>query len=347
MPRASRIDAPGALHHVTARGIERRRIFETDADREDFLRRLGTLLPESDTACLAWCLMPDHFHLLLETGTVHLSTVMRRLLTGYASGFNRRHGRRGPLFGGRFRSVLCQEETFLLPLVRHLHLNPLRAGLVDDLEGLETYPYAGHGALVGKAAVPWQDTGRVLDRFGGNGRSSAAHYRAFVARGAALGRQPHLTGGGLVRSAGGWSRLKALRRRNADPVGDERILGDSDFVQQTLERAGENLERRTRRALEGETLERIAARVAALWGMEEAEVWAQGRQRHRVEARSVLCYWAVRELGFTMTDLARRLGLSVPAVSKSVLRGERLVRERDQGLGNNRPLRRTGMIRLT
>jgi REP element-mobilizing transposase RayT len=347
MPRASRIDAPGALHHVTARGIERRRIFETDADRGDFLRRLGTVLPSTGTDCLAWCLIPDHFHLLLETGQVHLSTVMRRLLTGYAAGFNRRRGRKGPLFAGRYKSVLCQEETFLLPLVRHLHLNPFRAGLVEGLEELEDYPYAGHRALLGKAVVPWQDTGRVLGRFGGNGGSAQARYRTFVARGAALGPQPHLIGGGLVRSAGGWSRVKALRRRNADPVGDERILGDSAFVERTLARAGEHLERRTRRALDGITLERVAAGVADLWNVDVAEVWAPGKQRRRVEARSVLCYWAVRELGFTMTALARRLGLSVPAVSKSVLRGERLMKERDPELRDTRPLRRAGAIRLT
>jgi REP element-mobilizing transposase RayT len=330
MPRASRIDAPGALHQVTARGIERRRIFGTRADRRDFLDRLGSLLQETGTACFAWCLMPDHLHLLLETGEVHLSTLMRRLLTGYAAGFNRRHERRGPLFGGRYKSILCQ-EVYLLPLVRHLHLNPLRAGLVDGLEELERSPCTGHGALVGEATVPWQDTARVLARFGGNGRSAAAHYRSFVAEGAALGRQPFLTGGGLVRSAGGWSRVKVLRRRNADPVGDERILGDSAFVERTLARAGEHLAWRTRRASEGMTLERLASRVAEFWRVDEAEVWAPGKQRRRVEARSVLCYWAARELGFTMTELARRLGLSVPAVSKSVLRGERLVKERSPG----------------
>jgi REP element-mobilizing transposase RayT len=332
MPRASRIDAPGALHNVTARGIERRRIFVSDADREDFLRRLGALLPETATACFAWCLMPDHLHLLLETGGTPVSTLMRRLLTGYAVGFNQRHGRRGPLFGGRYKSTLCQKEVYLLPLVRHLHLNPLRAGQVNGLAGLEDYPWAGHRALVGKAVVPWQDTGCVLAGFGGNGRSAAEDYRSFVAEGAALGRQPLLTGGGLVRSAGGWSRVKALRRRNADPVGDERILGDSDFVEQTLARAGEHLERRTRRALEGMTLERVAALVAELWGLDAGEVWAPGKQRRRVEARSVFCFLAARELGFTMTELARRLGLSVPAVSKSVLRGERLVRETGEGL---------------
>jgi putative transposase len=129
MPRKSRIDAPGALHHVIARGIARREIFLADADRDDFLKRLADILMESKTACYAWVLIPNHLHLLLRTGTTPLSSVMKRVLTGYAVGFNRRHNRQGHLFQNRYKSILCQEEPYLLELVRYIHLNPLRAGL--------------------------------------------------------------------------------------------------------------------------------------------------------------------------------------------------------------------------
>ena len=97
MPRKARIDAPGALHHIVLRGITRTAIFRDDTDCEHFLGRLGPLLLESSTACLAWTLMNNHVHLLLRTGLVPISTLMRRLLTGYAQQFNRRHRRHGVL----------------------------------------------------------------------------------------------------------------------------------------------------------------------------------------------------------------------------------------------------------
>lgn len=330
MPRSSRIDAPGALHHIMARGLEGVDLFGTDTDREDFLARLGSVLTGTGTACMAWCLIPDHVHLVLKTGTAPVSTVMRRLLTGYAVGFNRRRRRGGPLFRNRFKSVLCQEDRYLLQLVRFVHRHPLRAGQVEDLDELDRHPYCGHGVLLGNTARPWQETERILAMFGDNNSSARRAYRAFIERGADRERTQELTGGGLIRSHGGWTRVKALRRRNVFPPSDERILGDGDFVEAVLSRAAEVVDPRTARAMEGMTLERVAARVAELWDMDESEVWSQGRQRRRVEARSVLCYRAVRELGYTMTDLARRLGLSVPAVSKSVLRGETLLKERDQ-----------------
>ena len=130
MPRSARIDGPGALHHIIARGISRRRIFDDDADREAFLDRLGAVLNETDTACFAWALIPNHFHLVLRTGHVPVTTVMRRLLTGYAMNYNRRHRRSGHLFQNRYKSILCQQEPYFLELVRYLHLNPLRAKVV-------------------------------------------------------------------------------------------------------------------------------------------------------------------------------------------------------------------------
>jgi REP element-mobilizing transposase RayT len=106
MPRKARIDAPGALHNVIARGIEKRDIFWDDHDRNNFLERLGTIIDESDTRCYAWALLPNHIHLLLRTGLTSISTVMRRLLTGYAQQFNRRHRRYGHLFQNRYKSFL-------------------------------------------------------------------------------------------------------------------------------------------------------------------------------------------------------------------------------------------------
>ena len=130
MPRGPRLDAPGVLHHVMARGLEHQQIFRDDHDRDDFVRRLAALVEAETLTVYAWVLIPNHFHMLIRTGQHPFSRSMRSLLTGYAGAFNRRHRRSGHLFQNRFKSIVCEEEAYFLELVRYLHLNPLRARLV-------------------------------------------------------------------------------------------------------------------------------------------------------------------------------------------------------------------------
>jgi hypothetical protein len=156
---------------------------------------------------------------------------MRRLLTGYAVSFNRRHRRHGQLFQNRYKSVLCQEDPYLLELVRYIHLNPLRAGIVSDLRKLDRHPYCGHSMLMDKRKNNWQDTEYVLKLFNRKYSIARKRYREYVKKGIDAGRRPDLMGGGLIRSAGGWSAVKALRKSDTRMKGDERILGDGDFVE--------------------------------------------------------------------------------------------------------------------
>ena len=150
MPRTARIDIPGLLQHVIVRGIERRDIFLDDDDRRLFVERFSKLLSATGTECHAWALMTNHLHLLLRPHMTRLSVFMRRLLTGYAVVFNLRHNRSGHLFQNRYKSILCQEDAYLLELVRYIHLNPLRAKIVADLKGLDGYGYGGHSVLMGR-----------------------------------------------------------------------------------------------------------------------------------------------------------------------------------------------------
>jgi REP-associated tyrosine transposase len=324
MPRKSRIDATGALHHVMVRGIERGKVFRNDTDRNHFLERLGEILLGTKTACYAWSLIPNHFHLLLRTGPVPISTVMRRLLTGYALWYNRKHQRHGHLFQNRFKSILCEEDTYLLELVRYIHLNPIRAKLVKDLDELGRYRYCGHSVIMGKVKKPWQDTQGVLGLFGERLVAARRAYRSFVEKGIAEGRRKDLTGGGLLRSAGGWEGVKALREEKVYQRNDERILGDGDFVGRVLASAEEAMEKRYALRSHGVNLAFIASRVSQVLGVKPEEVWAVGKYRRIVEARSLLCYWAVRELGVPMSSLGRKLEISIPAVSESVARGRKI-----------------------
>jgi putative transposase len=327
MPRKARIDAPGALHHIIARGIERCKIFRDDQDRYDFMERLGRILEQTCTGCFAWALIPNHFHLLLRTGNYPVATVMRRLLTGHAIYFNRRYRRHGHLFQNRYKSILCQEDAYLLELVRYIHLNPLRARLVKDMNHLGRYPFSGHGVVMGQFDQPWQDWKAVLAHFGKQLGPARRGYRAFVAQGVDQGCRDDLIGGGLVRSAGGWSGVTAMRNTKMQMKSDERILGDGDFVTQLLSNFDESLERQYALKSQGVDVDVVAARVAKLLNMPLDEIWLPGKYKALVTARSLLCFWAVRELGVSMASMARRLNISTVAVSKSVQRGAKIAQQ--------------------
>ena len=327
MPRKARIDAPGALNHIIVRGIEGRKIFKDNADRKSFIKRLCDILSDSQTPCYAWALIPNHFHLLLKTGLTPIATIMRRLLTGHAVYFNRRHRRWGHLFQNRYKSILCQEDSYLFELVRYIHLNPLRAKQVSDLKKLERYPYCGHSVLLGHNANAWQSVDETLKLFGKKVSTARRGYLEYVKKGLNQGRRPELVGGGLIRSIGGWQAFKALDRTDTHLKSDERILGDSDFVEEVLKKAQEKRERQYQLEADGFNVDQVAQRVAAILGVKCEHVWKKGKHPQTVKARSLLCYWAVGELGISATELARRIGISQPAISQSVKRGETIAKE--------------------
>ncbi|MDY0039353.1 MAG: transposase [Desulforhabdus sp.] len=174
------MDAPGTLHHIMGRGIERTKIFRKQIDREDFLARLADLCLQENLAVYAWALMSNHFHILTGTGSQPLSTSMRRFLTGYAVNFNKRHRRTGHLFQNWYKSIVCEDDPYLLELTRYIHLNPLRAGLVDGMSGLNKYLWSGHSALMGTVLREWQDQKTILDYFGSELAKARKGYESFV-----------------------------------------------------------------------------------------------------------------------------------------------------------------------
>jgi len=325
MPRQARIDAPGALQHIIIRGNARRKIFCHEADYGDFTDRLGRILFDTDTACYAWVLMSNHVHLLLRTGTVPIATVMKRVLTGYAQQFNRRHARVGHLFQNRYKSILCEEDPYFLELIRYIHLNPVRARKVKTLGELAVYPYCGHGCLLGKGVCRWQDRDSVLAQFGKTAARARRQYEAFVQEGFGQGRKPELTGGGLVRSHGGWQAVKEQLRRGIRMKGDERILGSSGFVERVLKEADEQLQKSAGLALKGVGIEMIVKRVADHYGVAVAELQSGSRNRRISEARAVVCYGAVRFLGLAGEGVAGHLHISPSAVCRAVSRGQKIV----------------------
>jgi len=380
MPRQARLDAPGVLQHVMARGIERRKIFWDDKDRASFLERLALILEETQTQCFAWSLIPNHFHLLLRTGTTPLSKVMRRLMTGHAVTFNKRHKRSGHLFQNRYKSVICEEDPYLLELIRYIHLNPLRARLVQDLKELDKYPWTGHSAILGRhknslipkiagndftsadrriafsqfrpgiekatanpedpvdPACPVKSEGHltgvknksltekttedVLLYFGETRRIARRRYRQFVKNGIEQGRRPELQGGGLVRSAGGNKAGLLGRKKEEREKGDARILGSGDFVNEALMKAGEEWKKGEKKKM---PLVQLIGKVGSHFDLKEASIISASRKGKISEARGIICYLAVNDLGYSASEVARALDLRRVSAGQCVTRGEKLL----------------------
>lgn len=323
MPRLARLDAPGVLHHLMGRGIEKRKIFLDDQDRSDFLSRLATLGEEKWMNIYAWALMPNHFHLLCRTREKPLATSMRKLLTGYVVNFNIRHRRHGHLFQNRYKSIVCQEESYLTELVRYIHLNLLRAGIVKNIDELNDSLWSGHSALVGKIKRPWQDTAYVLSCFG-KGKKRRRNYLKFVEEGVPLGRRPEMVGGGLVRSLGGWSEVLGLRARAGRRISDQRILGDGEFVEAVWKEMDERGKDSLRVGRQKMSLGELGEKVSAVHGVSINELRAGSRRQEVIRARKNFSQLAVKLLGYAGAEAGRYLGVTSSCVTRVASQEERL-----------------------
>jgi REP element-mobilizing transposase RayT len=208
MARPLRIEFPGAVYHVTARGDGRQAIFRDDADRERFLVILDNAVRLRKWVCHAYCLMGNHYHLVIETPEANLSRGMRSLNGEYTQAFNRRHRRPGHVFHGRFKAVVVEKESHLLEVCRYVVLNPVRARGMGAKRP-EDWVWSSYRATVGLTGVPsFLSTAWVLARFGRGRTAAQARYRAFVEAGRG-GRSP-LAGvrGGMI--LGGEAFLEAM-----------------------------------------------------------------------------------------------------------------------------------------
>jgi len=281
-----------------ARGIEKRDVFAEDQDRDVFLRQLADLLGDEEPCCLAWALMPNHFHLLLRTPD-SLATLMRRLLTRYAMHFNKRYGRHGHLFQNRYKSIVVEEDTYLCTVVCYIHANPLRAGLVPALSSLSDYRFCGHRALVGTTSPPWQDVEFVLQAFGGrDGYLSKMSER----------NDEELDAGGQIRCL----KLEEvnLERPGESEMFDERACGSRHFV--------ESLRTSKSQRQASASWEFLVERISREFSMSPSELLGSSRGRVSV-ARSVLIAEARRH-GYSGAELARLLHITESAVAQAVRR---------------------------
>ena len=317
MPRNSRLDIAGCFYHVISRGVDRRRIFSDDMDRRDFLRRSRELLTECSLKCLAWCLMPNHFHMLLVRGERPLSEFMRRLMTGYAGYYNRRHERCGHLFQNRYTSILCDRDSYFREVLPYIHLNPLRAKMVPSYEALADFPWCGHREFITKTPAALADVGFALGCLAEDPGEALLKYEELMREHADKDKPGELSHGGRrchVRIMG-----RPVRAETPE-LSDPRVLGDGNFVERVLK-----VEDNTPPV--NVTAAEILAGVCAGTSISPADVTGPSRVRRVVDLRARYCFLA-KNAGIGGDALARELGRNSGSISYLALKGRHLENNR-------------------
>lgn len=300
MARKPRIHAPGSLHHVMLRGNGGQAIFSDDADRRRFCALLAEGVERFGHRIHAYCLMENHAHLAIRVGDAPLSRIVQNLAFRYTRAYNRRAGRVGHLFQGRFRSLLVDRDAYLLELVRYIHLNPVRAGLVSEPA---SWAWSGHRAYLGKDRIAWLDSEPIL--------------RMFDERDVRRARRRYA---GFVREGLGETYREELHRGDVDA----RVWGDEAFVRGILGGSGP--------PAAAPRLSAIIAAVCAATGLGEPLLRANGRGRRAARARGMVGLLATRMRAATLSRIALHFDRDVATISRQVGRVAMAVR-RDPGLG--------------
>lgn len=288
MARPLRLEFPGALYHVTARGNRRETIFRDDEDRQRFVERLGREVVQQGWLLYAYCLMGNHYHLLVETPEANLGRGMRRLNGVYTQAFNRRHGLVGHVLQGRYKAILVDRDAYLRELCRYVVLNPVRAGLTEDpAHG----SWSSYLATAGEAGRPaWLACDAVLGLFGSEEGDARSRYRRFVAAGIGLSTP--------------WTKLTS-----------QIFLGGEEFLKRMEEKASGQPTANVPAA------QRLSARPS-VDAILEAVTKAYGLSRERILDRStgfpfkVAIYLLRRRGNLALREVAGLAGISPPRVSQ-------------------------------
>ncbi len=290
MARRPRLEVEGGLYHIITRGVDRRDIFHAPEDRRKFLILMAAIKEKLPFFLYGYCLMTNHIHLLIERRIDDVGRIMHRVLTGYTQYYNRKYRRSGHLLQGRHKAILCQSDPYLAELVRYIHLNPIRAKMVDRPAD---YPWSSHGAYMGIEPYGIVDVEPVLRRFGPSKAVARQRFAQHVAAGMGLG---HL------------DIFYATK---------EGVLGSEEFIDSMIHRIGEFVPKGTPAVKRDERIDADAliSAVEAVCGLARADFCGFAKSSQVVAAKE-LTIVSGRRLGFSATTLANLTGLSIGTVSR-------------------------------
>ena len=316
MARHRRIELAGGLAHVLARGIDGAEIFRDDSDRHQFLWRLSKGLQRTGFKCLAWSLMPNHYHLAIRTNDDRLHRLMRGLNGGYALWFNKKYSRKGYLFQDRFKSIICQDSLYAKELIRYVHLNPVRGKIVKDINVLSHYYWCGHRSILGRnEGCAWQETREVHRLFGKDVAGARRKYLQFLKEGLVINGSDDENGPLLPEKE---------YDDDAQSVAMPGILGDSSFIRQTLSNRSERAISTLKLRAEGWNLDMMAKAVAQYYKIPILDLIRPANKVAKAsKAKAMLALLSFRVLGYATNKIAEYLSIKQPAVSHLCRKAER------------------------
>jgi REP element-mobilizing transposase RayT len=294
MARKPRIEYPGALYHVITRGNRKESIFKDTEDRERFLKKLIEYKERYDFILYAYVLMGNHIHLLIETGKEPLSRIMQGLLQSYTQWYNSKYRTVGHLFQGRYKAILCDKNSYLLNLIRYIHLNPVRKGIVRDPS---KYKWSSHRIYLGLERSKTVDTELVLSQFSKNIRKSIRMYKSFVLE---------------------W--IKEGKKEDFYRTIDQRFLGEAEFAEEVKKKVGEET-RREDNILKNKTIDEIAEGVKRVTGVRLNDLRGRSRMKDVVAARSLFVRLALKYTIYKRKEIAaflERVPKAVPYLERKL-----------------------------
>lgn len=288
MARKPRIHFPGAFYHVILRGNAGQPVFIDDADRYRYYLLMQEVTAKFGCRIHTFCCMTNHIHIALQVGTLPLSRIMQNLTLRYTTWINRKYHRTGHVFQGRFKAILLDADSYLLELVRYIHLNPVRAGIVSQPED---YPWSGHLAYLGKEELHWLTTEWILSQFSADILQARKGYYEFVLAGMDECRRSEFHSGTL----------------------EGRILGDDCFAEEILQKAGQQL-------YQPKPLEEIVDAVCQHFCISPKEIAAFGKTKPHSEARAVAALLIRESAVHSLTELGTMLNRDVASLSQAARR---------------------------
>jgi len=315
MPRTARIYCPDGIFHIISRCHAQERLLEGDEERRRYLGLLGRTVERTDARVLAWCIMSNHAHLVVQAGTEPLARLTKPLNTGYAVWKNRKEGRVGKVFAGRPKTILVETETYLLQLVRYVHLNPVRAGLVERAEHSDLSSHQSYMNLV--TPPSWLDTSLVMEDFPSGPVRGPKAFGAFVHEAAEEPRRPELVGEIDREEA---RELKKIVGQGA--AFSDAILGSPEFARRAIKANEEGQVRQASflKGLDGPPrtpgLRELCATACAVLDVEEMEFREFPKRKGPRRVRQVVTWIWVKYFGQPQSSVAKYLNTSRHLVTR-------------------------------